>query len=387
MEKSKQDIILSILSRITVITDCLDEINTEGYTKIPFGELFSLGSVFSSFAGILRETITDDTLYKMVVPKDLTKPKFTDVGNIYEKGKRGISARAKYIAVDNVSKDVVKALSPSLLFVGLSLVIMNKKLSKIEQLQKEMLDYLKLKDKANLVGNVLSLREIIEEYKYNCQNEIYKINKHIQVQQIKREAEQSIVFYREQIEKKYKKKGLINSEGDIKKKLENIIDCFKDYELALYIYALTSFLEAMLLENFASDYLNSIANRIEQQVKDYQTLHTSCYEFLVEASRSSVQAFVLKGVAGINKALGKGMSKIPKIRDAKVDESLVETGERVENYSNERIEKMLQDFSVCECVCVVPLVETIKVMSTIFNENADILVDKENIYLCSGVNQ
>lgn len=50
------------------------------------------------------------------------------------------------------------------------------------------------------------MEDVLNNYKFNWDNEKYKTNKHIHVQEIKREAEQSIIFYRERIVKKMNKK-------------------------------------------------------------------------------------------------------------------------------------------------------------------------------------
>ena len=53
-------------------------------------------------------------------------------------------------------------------------------------------------------------------------------------------------------------------------------------------------------------------------------MHKKCYEEIENESKSSIQAVSLKGVAGFNKAIGKTIAKIPKIRDGQVDEKLIE---------------------------------------------------------------
>ena len=54
-----------------------------------------------------------------------------------------------------------------------------KKLDQIEEAQKDIIEFLQLKEKAVLKGNIAVLQEILDEYKYNWDNDKYKNNKHI----------------------------------------------------------------------------------------------------------------------------------------------------------------------------------------------------------------
>ncbi len=90
--------------------------------------------------------------------------------------------------------------------IAVALITIEKKLDDILETQKEILEFLKQKEKAKLRGNLNVLEDILNNYKHNWNNEKYKTNKHIHVQEIKREAEQSIIFYRDRIVKKTNKK-------------------------------------------------------------------------------------------------------------------------------------------------------------------------------------
>lgn len=56
-----------------------------------------------------------------------------------------------------------------------------------------------MKEEAKLKGNINVLADILNNYKFNWDNDKYKDHKHILVQDIKREAEQSIILYQELI--------------------------------------------------------------------------------------------------------------------------------------------------------------------------------------------
>ncbi len=266
------------------------------------------------------------------------------------------------------------------MLMAIAISTVTHKLDRMEETQKDILEFLQLKEKAVLKGNMAVLQEIMNEYKYNWDNEKYKINKHIQVQEIKRDAEQSIIFYRDQIEKKASKNGWLHSDRDVKEKIQKIESDFRDYELALHIFSFALFLEVMLLENFDKAYLNEVAKRIEYYNEQYQQMHKKCCELLESDSQTSVQAYVLKGVAGINKALGQTIAKIPKIRDGQVDEKLIETSEKVQDFSKKRTQNALQLLVRDHCASIKHFVATIYAVSHIFNDSVELLFDKENIF-------
>ena len=71
----------------------------------------------------------------------------------------------------------------------------------------------------------------------------FKTNKHILVQQIKKESEASIILYRDQIAQKLKKRSLIHVDQEVNATLKKLQTQLHDYQLALYLYAYSTFLK------------------------------------------------------------------------------------------------------------------------------------------------
>ena len=149
--------------------------------------------------------------------------------------------RARYTPVDAAHK--VATINPYAMMIALAVTAVTKKLDGIEAVQQDIIEFLQLKEKAKLKGNVAVLQEILAEYRYNLDNEKYKNNKHIQVQEIKRDAEQSIILSRQQIEKKANRRKLLQGDKAVREKIEQIEKNFQDYELALYMFSFSSFLD------------------------------------------------------------------------------------------------------------------------------------------------
>lgn len=384
-ETTKKNAIIRAMTEIECYPIIQEEVAIQEYTKVPLGQLSAMGATFASiapaFQGVMQNAASSgvrETLYRMVIPNGVHGT-VNAVGNITNAGGK-IVGRARFVEARTSAAGAVAQINPAVMLMAIAISTVTKKLDQLEEAQKDIIEFLQLKEKAVLKGNIAVLQEVLDEYKYNWDIEKYKNNKHIQIQEIKRDAEQSIIFCREQIEKTVAKKGLLHSDRDVRSKIQKVQYEFKDYELAMYIFAFSSFMEVMLLENFDSGYLSSVAKKVELYAGQYRELHRKCYELIEGDSKTSVQAYVLKGVAGLNKALGKGIAKIPKISDGQVDEALIGAGEKVDGFSERRTKNTMELFAREECSCVRPFVDNINAVNMIYNEPMELLFDRDNVY-------
>ena len=273
------------------------------------------------------------------------------------------------------------AFDPTMAFVAVALANINMKLDSILEVQEEMLDFIVQKEKSELKGDLIFLTDVLNNYKYNWNNEKYKNGNHLKVLDIKQSSERKIDFYREMIIKATSKKSLIRTDQDNKKQIDKIQDDFGNYQLAIYLYSFSSFLEVMLLENFDSKFLYGVTNKIENYSIKYRELYTKCYTQLEINSQNSVESFLLKGLANVNKATGQAISKIPVINKYQADETLIELSDKIMNFDKERIEKSLQNILDKQVSNVRPFIENIKTVSKLYNEPLVLVFDHENIYL------
>ena len=382
MNDNEKDAIIKAVTEVECIPVLNDSNETEQRSKFSIDKIASLGVAFQPMISVFQK-LTKQTggegLYRVTFPakaKGGTMVKFKDgsgfMGGIKLTDGKNFEGQAR---LNQLPCD------PTMVCMAVALMSINKKLDEIQETQKEILEFLKLKEKAKLQGNLSSLQGIFDEYKYNWDNEKFKTNKHIQVQEIKRDSEQSIVLCRELIEKKTNKKvGFIHSDGSVKNKIQKLQNEFKDYELALYLYAFSSFLEAMLLGNFDSGYLNSVSSKIVLYANQCNELYKIALERVEQELKTSVQSGVLKGIAGMNKAIGETIAKIPKIRDGQVDKNLIEASEKMDKFNDKRtddtIESLIKDYTIC----VLPFVDNINAVNKIYNEPLEVLFDNENLY-------
>ncbi|KQU27254.1 hypothetical protein ASG65_01460 [Bacillus sp. Leaf13] len=151
--------------------------------------------------------------------------------------------------------------NPTMMFMATTLATIDKKLDNIQEMQRELLDFLVQKERSNLRGDLNFLTDVLNNYKYNWNNVTYKNSNYNIVLGIRQEAERKIDFYRVQITTKINKKSIFLRDQWVKKQLEKIHSEFKDYQLVLYLYSFSSFLEVILLENFKSEYLDGFLKK------------------------------------------------------------------------------------------------------------------------------
>lgn len=259
----------------------------------------------------------------------------------------------------------------------------NEKLDSIKEMQQEMMDFLVQKEKAELKGNLTFLYDVFNNYKYNWNNEMYKNSNHTMVLAIKKEAEAKIVFYREQIIAKVNKKSLIHSDQTVNKQLQAVQDQFKDYQLALYTLAFSSFLDVMLVGNYDKEYLSGISEKLDDYSMKYRELYTQCYEEISGYYSTSIQSSLLKGLSKTTKVVGKIVERIPVVGDTQADETLIAAGEKLGDIGTEKIRKQMRQLIERQSNFVRPFIDNIDTVNRLNNNPVQLLVDKDNLYIAT----
>jgi hypothetical protein len=272
-------------------------------------------------------------------------------------------------------------LDPTMLCMAVAIMAVEKKLDAIQEAQKEILAFLELKEEAKLKGNLNALADVLNNYKFNWDNDKYKAHKHILVQDIKREAEQSIILYREQLTKALSKKALFYSGQEVKATLNKTMARLNDYQLALYTFSFSSFLEVMLLENFDTNYLNNIASKIQEYSGDYTALYEKCAEKIEKDSKASLEGYVLKSLSKLSCGAGKIVQKIPVISKSQLDENLLKAGGILQDVDTNRTQNVMQILADSQTDYISSFVENIHTIDNLYNQSMQLMFDSENIYI------
>ncbi|MBB6698593.1 hypothetical protein [Clostridium algidicarnis] len=272
-------------------------------------------------------------------------------------------------------------LDPTMLCMAVAIMAIEKKLDAIYEAQKDILAFLEMKEEAKLKGNLNALADVLNNYKFNWDNEKYKDHKHILVQDIKREAEQSIILYREQLTKALKKNALFHNNQNVNITLNKTMARLNDYQLAMYTFSFSSFLEVMLLENFDSNYLSSIAGKIKEYSIDYTSLYEKCVQKIENDSKASVEGYVLKGLSKISSGAGKLVEKIPVISKSQLDENLIKAGGILKDVNTSRTQSVMQILTDSQTDYIGAFVENIQTIDSLYNRPVQLMFDADNIYI------
>lgn len=378
---SKKNEMLAKMSEMEFYPTFLDEQpNLDNSIKISFSKLAAMGTVFVPVASALQNIIGQGQsgLYWAALPNEGHLAALKDgrgfLGSVLSNANNQVMGQASFIPV---------SVDPLAVAAAATLYCIDMKLDQIQQSQQEILNFLVEKNKAELKANLLFLYDILNNYKYNWNNENYKSSNYTKVLDIKQESSRNIIFSRKQITAEIDKKSLLNTDEDIKKRLKKIQSLFEDYQIALYSYAFSSYLEIMLLENFESSFIDGVANKIEDYSFQYRELYTQCYTQFESVSKSSIQTNILKGLSSVSSITGKVIEKVPLISKSEIDETLIEAGNKLESLSMKRVNLTLQSLIAKQSSCVRPFVDNIRTVKCLYNDPIKILVDNENIYIQS----
>ncbi|MBR5112692.1 MAG: hypothetical protein IK097_04610, partial [Clostridia bacterium] len=258
MKKCESD---SNPSAIPVVTITREQLKATSKYIIPVDELKNYaGSVSLNVTELIRaaksavkteiETIQSlpDNLYRCEFPEGLSKAaelmrareEDAYLGAIREEGKIVKQARWKKFAPEEVKTTAVTsirpAFNPTVIAITAIMQGINEKLDDIQETQEEIIHFLHNDKESELEGAVNSLADILMNYRYNSDNDIWKGSQLTVAATIKGKAEHNIIFYRKCINDTLEKKKIFHMAKDLKKVYEGIARYFRNYQIALFLY-------------------------------------------------------------------------------------------------------------------------------------------------------
>jgi hypothetical protein len=382
LDSTRDPQILAVMND-PVLYPALDEADgrVTSYTALPVSSLTTLGPAFQPLATAAQKATSgaggSGLYYVNTSGKTMFKMKGTDayIGSLQNGAGKVGGGQAQLTPF---------ACDPAMIFMAAALANIDQKLDAIKEMQQEIMNFLVQKDKSELRANLSFLYEVFSNYKYNWDNDLYKSSNHAQVLSIKRDSEAKIVFYREQINAKINRKTFIHVDQNVNKQLQAVQDQFKDYQLALYALAFSTFIDVMLIENYSEDYLTEVKARLEEHAVKYKELYTRCYNEISEYSETSVQSSLLKGASKITLAAGKLVERMPVISATQVDETLIAAGDRLKLAGSEKTRKQMTLLIERQSNSVRPFIDNIETLNRLNNKPVRVLLDNENIYIATA---
>ncbi|MCR5652943.1 MAG: hypothetical protein K6F88_03990 [Ruminococcus sp.] len=375
-----------------------EQVNLSLFDSIPFADLAVLGPAFvpmiSSLQSIGSQLLGSnlqgtETLYRAKLPKGATSMFHTKDGFIgAARGTNGLG-QTRFTPVEvpkgGVANNATPApINPYMIAIAAALMSVNMKLNDIKKSQDNMMRFLEQKEQSILEGNLSFLSDILNNYKLNWNNERYISTNHIKVLDIKQESEQGIILFKKQVESVLDGKSLLHTTKKVNDNLNTLIRRFEDYRLSVYMYAFSSYVDVLLLENFDSLYLDNIRNKISNYALEYRETYTNVYAAFERYVKKSARSIAARGVSGVTKVLGSTVEKIPKLQDTEIDEKLLLTAENIKKWDIDVTDKTAKHLAAQQRVDVSLFSNSIQKISHLYNSPLELLISDNTLYIESA---
>lgn len=264
---------------------------------------------------------------------------------------------------------------------AIALKSIDMKLDTIKEKQEELLDFLNADKESKLIADLEILGDVLNNYKYNFENEKFISSKLDLVQNINRSSLSNIKFYKSQINKLLNNNDPIHLNFNNEDKISKVLSKLNYYKLANYLYAYSSFIEVLLLKSFNSNFLKKVINKIQESSNQYRLFYTDCYNALEDYSDNSIENQMLKGLSSFSKDTGKVISNIPLLGDLQLDKTLIDLGKNISKEKKKSIEKVMRKLTSNKDSDLNIFINNLKNIDQIYNHPLEIYYDAENIYL------
>lgn len=356
-------------------------IELSSFNKIPLASLISYGGEI----GALAKTLSSEKgLYKAFNPKtgkqifelpyNSKQMLGAKVGSIMQAN--GLFDQAAFVPAESIT-----AVNPAIVAAMIAIALVVKKLESLEEKQNRILNFLETDKKTQLEGTFNYLLETYSSYKFNWNNDMFKQTAHGKVHDAKQQAEQDFLFYKEQLNTLLSKKKLFSTFKDIEKNTKEIFDNLQSYRTAIYLYSFASLLEALLLDNYSSNFLSSLSSRIRSISYEYSDLYSKCYTILSEATLKTIDSSIMTGIASATKIAGNIINKIPVIERGPLDEALISAGENLDKYRIKSADEIIADLPSISNPSTSQFSELIDSINRFHNSPIELAVDEENLYV------
>ena len=270
--------------------------------------------------------------------------------------------------------------NPMTLVMATMIFEISNKLDDLLAVQREMYDYLKDRDRAALRADLQSLYNMMEDARFHWDSERFKSSRLNDVQRIKAGAEKTIIAQRAQIERKNGKLKALHASPDVKRTTGSLIESFKEYRLAIYIYAFSSFLETLLLENFDREYLATVYRRIEGHANDYRLFYTKAYNSLEKKAHDALDAKALDVASGAARFLGNALENSP-LGALPFDEALHGASKAAKHMRRQITNDTLDGLKDVSASDVRPFLTRVARLDTLYNQPVMLVSNENSVHL------
>lgn len=348
----------------------VEEADLSDFTKLPITEIYALGStfrpVFTAVYNVASRKMSKN-LFQVILPG----------GNSVSMLRHG----TQFTPANGAA--AVLNCNPYMMMTAAALVTISKKLDKIAETQKKILTFLEEKERAEQSGNLNTLSDILNNYKYNWGNDRYINNNHIKVLDIKQKADQSMEFYKKKAKSVFKSdnNSFFHMNKDVNVKKSELLTILGDYQFSVYLYAFSSYVEVLLLGNFEHNYIERIVDKIIGYSNEYAETFAECSEKMDVFFSGAVEVVAKKKVAEAAKGLGNFAKKMQFLKDNRVDKGLMNAGDKLVTSNNNKMIAVNQNLSERKSVDIEPFVNNLLMVDRMYNEEVEVFFDDEYMYV------
>ena len=367
------------------------------YKKVPLMDIATLGGTFVGLSKATRtivQTVTTELaakeqLFVAINPKGvsgfLRQNEFGTVGNIIQtnaQGKQVIAGRMRFKTLDTgvPVKQVNEMTMPFNYMdavIAAGLVQINRKLDALQAKADEILHFLKLEKQTRQRGNLNMLAEIFDEYKENYRDSQQCLLRAVAVQEIKKEAQQDILFYEEQIAAEIQNQKLIHCSRDAYALLEHAKAELSEYQLACYLYAFSSFMELMLQKKFEIAAL--VAEKNEEQIKAYMDTYKSVCAEIKQYQQTAIEKRIKNGLSNALNSAGEKMSGNNLLGNS--SEAILNLSKRIKENEKKELAMRMKEIYALKMSHGEAFTESIRSIGRLYQQPNGMLMDGENLYI------
>lgn len=390
--EEKKKAIAQAAARLAIVpAEDVTEDEAKSYTKIPWANVAAMGAAFASMSDAFR-TITIETAFDA---SGLYKPHSVGASGWLAQAKdgsgylgtivneNGIAGQARWREAESLtsSTSVTMPIDPYTLAMMAMLVQIDVKLNDILAMQEEMFEYLKVRDRSKVKGDLNLMVDVLNAFRNNWDNESYRRDEIPRLKEIQRTAEQYLVQCQDLIDgKNSRRKPLLHFSVAAGEESDELCELLGDYQLALNSYTFSTFLLVLLEENYEAKHLETVLSSLEKRSNSYRLKYTECFNRIEKMADASIDSGVLGGLAAASKALGSVVEKTPLGSVSPIDGFLQDASDAISRFGEG------QKFSIIGKILskrdggVRPFSESIREIKRIYNEPIDFLIDGDGVY-------
>jgi hypothetical protein len=272
--------------------------------------------------------------------------------------------------------------APAVIAAAIALAQINQKLDAIQDSVNSVIEYLQIKDKASLRAGLETLRKTLADLSLNYGNSQFRQAKMVQVQSVNHESQQAIIELRAHVCKKLPKKHALELRDHTSKSAEDVIDLMREYQLALHVYAFSTLLDVVLVNNFKRDYLSNKIDDIRGKALDYRELYTQCFNALEQRNQRTVDSAAADVAARAIKVLGRAVAATPVGDHTQIDETLISTGSYLGEFNEGKNQDLKMSITEVREPGVELFAESLEAVSRVFDQHSTmVLTDDALLFL------